>query len=86
MKYPIGTKIAFVAISQRGRRLDCTADFVRDTPMGPEFQISSPLEAFTSAMPLQFLPRFIEETPEGLRYKGDFSGGILLPEFLWKQP
>lgn len=86
MKYPIGTKITFVAVNENSRRMNCTAEFVRETPQGPEFRVTEPRDEFTNPPSFQFVTQLIEETPTGLRYKGEIGGAVLIPNFLWKRP
>ena len=81
--YQIGTKIDFTAMNQSGKRLECVAEFTGIVDGQPEFRVVSPAGTFKNPPTLQFIQDFIESDSQGLRYKGEIGGAVLIPDFLW---
>jgi hypothetical protein len=81
--YQIGTKIDFTAMNQSGKRLECVAEFTKMVDGQPEFRVVSPAGVFKNPPTLQFIQDFIISDSQGLRYKGEIGGAVLIPDFLW---
>ena len=83
--YKIGDKISLVAVSQRRTRLECVGTVKEKGEMGgPYVIIENP--AFKKPPQLELIAGLIEDSPQGLVYKGDVGGAVLVPDFLWVAP
>jgi hypothetical protein len=82
--YRRGEKIALVAMSETGKRLECISVVIDTLEGGPEVKIDSP--AFREPPQIELAEMLIEDTENGLRYRGEIAGAILIPNFLWVSP
>ena len=85
MKYTEGELISLVVTNQQGKRIECTSTVIgtgeRD---GPYVEIASP--EFNKPPKIELITDLIERTEQGLRYRGEIGGAVLIPDFLWVSP
>ena len=83
-EYTKGTRIAFTAAKESGERVECVGEFTGVVANDcPEVRVISPTAVFADPPTFQAIPPLIEESPGGLRYRGEMGGAVLFPDFVW---
>jgi hypothetical protein len=82
--YIAGTRIAFTASRESGKRVECVGEFTGVVANDcPEVCVILPTDVFIDPPTFQAIPPLIEEGPAGLRYRGEMGGAVLFPDFVW---
>ncbi|QBG47665.1 hypothetical protein EGM51_09760 [Verrucomicrobia bacterium S94] len=84
MTFKLGSEIKFTAVNEKSERLDCIAKIIGITSVCIETKVIEPLDKFTNPPEFDMIPDLIEEEKEGLQYKGEIDGAVMIPAFLWK--
>jgi hypothetical protein len=80
--YPVGERIALVAMNEKGTRIECIGTVIGvGEKGGPYVRIDSP--AFRSPPKVELIERLIQDSSKGVSYEGEIAGAILIPSFLW---
>lgn len=79
----VGDVVRLVVVGDQLERIDCEAEVIRFSDLGPVVVITSPADRFVKAIVLDLVRHAITVGPDGFEYHGAFHGGIHVPETLW---